>query len=168
MAKEEGLLAVYAGLSATLAGVLPFYSIKLAAYDMLRKRATLQAASGSSTGSGSKGSKRKAIESSDAVSLPVPTVAAIGAGSGVLAATSCFPLEVVRRRQMAGELVGLNPLAALIALVRSDGASVLIKGSGLNCVKVAVGNSLGFVLYELAKDVLLVDGRSPPWKRAEG
>ena len=26
-----------------------------------------------------------------------------------------------------------------------------------------MGNSLGFVLYELAKDTLYVDGRAPPW-----
>ena len=64
---------------------------------------------------------------------------------------------------MNGQLVGLNPLAALVTVVRAEGPRVLIKGSGVNCVKVAMGNSIGFVFYELAKDVLLVDGRSPPW-----
>jgi len=147
--REEGFVAMYSGLTTTLAGVLPFNAIKLAAYDLLRRQATLQAAA------------RGTDE--DSVSLPIGMVAAMGAVSGVLAATSCFPLEVVRRRQMNGQLVGLNPLAALVTVVRAEGPRVLIKGSGVNCVKVAMGNSIGFVFYELAKDVLLVDGRSPPW-----
>ena len=75
-----------------------------------------------------------------AVSLPLGTVAAIGAGSGVLAATSCFPLEVLRRRQMMGELLGLSPVGALTQLVKAEGAQVLINGIRLNCVKVAMGN----------------------------
>ena len=153
VAREEGVLALYSGLLATLAGVLPFNAIKLSAYDLLRRQATaVAAASGDDA-------------SADRVSLPVPTVAAIGATSGVLAATSCFPLEVVRRRQMAGELTGLHPLAALTQLVRTEGKRVLFKGSGINCVKVSLANAIGFVMYELMKDVLMVDGRAPPWQK---
>ena len=33
-------------------------------------------------------------------------------------------------------------------------------------LQVGLGNALGFVFYELAKDVLSVDGRTPPWERA--
>ena len=63
----------------------------------------------------------------------------------------------------AGELVGLGPVKALTQLVKTDGPRVLVKGSGVNCVKVSLGNSIGFVLYELMKDLLRVDGRTPPW-----
>ena len=35
-------------------------------------------------------------------------------------------------------------------LVKAEGAQVLINGIRLNCVKVAMSNSLGFVFYELA------------------
>ena len=81
-------------------------------------------------------------------------------------ATSCFPLEVVRRRQMAGEFAGLSAYAAIASLVRTEGMGALVKGAGLNCVKVSMSNSLGFVLYELCKDVLMVDGRQQPgWLR---
>lgn len=97
--------------------------------DILRRQATLQAASSD-------------VDEA-AVSLPVPLVALMGASSGVVAATSCFPLEVVRRRQMNGELLGLNPFAALLSVVRDEGVRVLVKGSGVNCVKVAMGNSIG-------------------------
>lgn len=148
--REEGAFAMYNGLTTTLAGVLPFNAIKLAAYDLLRRQAT-------------EGANRE--RDADTVSLPVASVAAMGAVSGVLAATSCFPLEVVRRRQMVGELSGLSPLAALLAIMRTEGPQALMRGAGLNVVKVSLGNSLGFVLYEIAKDALSVDGRTPPWAK---
>ena len=37
--------------------------------------------------------------------------------------------------------------------------------SGVNIVKVALANCIGFVLYEIAKDCLAVDGRLPPWSQ---
>ena len=43
-------------------------------------------------------------------------VAAIGAASGMLAATSCFPLEVVHRRKMVGELAGLGAYGSLLQI----------------------------------------------------
>ena len=143
-------------------GVLPFNAIKLSSYDNLRRKAMEFTAAQQAKG-------RAIVELDDdtveRASLPVPTVAAIGAVSGVSAATACFPLEVVRRRQMAGELRGYNTIQAMVSLVKSDGVGVLYKGVALNSVKVVLGNSLGFVLYELAKDVLMVDGRIPPWER---
>lgn len=143
--REEGFFALYSGLSATLVGVIPFNAIKLNCYDLLRRLSV------------------PAGDNEERTSLPWGVVAAMGATSGVVAATSCFPLEVVRRRQMMGELAGLAPLAAIAQLMRSEGAGVLARGAGVNCVKVAMGNSVGFVLYELMKDVLQVDGRRPPW-----
>ena len=191
VAREEGALAMYNGLLTTLAGVLPFNAVKLSTYDRLRRQATLKAA--------------KSTDNEDAVSLPVPTIAAIGAVSGVSAATACYPLEVVRRQQMAGNLASnLSPVSAVVQvrtlclralcvllcllssamspqsrkrltslcvccvcaqLVKKEGPQILVRGVGLNVVKVSLGNSVGFVLYELAKDCLEVDGRVPPWRQ---
>ena len=50
-------------------------------------------------------------------------------------------------------------------LVKKEGPQILVRGVGLNVVKVSLGNSVGFVLYELAKDCLEVDGRVPPWRQ---
>ena len=41
--------------------------------------------------------------------------AQIGAVAGIVAATSCFPFEVVRRRQMGGELTSLSVIGAMCA-----------------------------------------------------
>ena len=38
--KKEGIRALYFGLPATIAGIIPFSSMKLATYDMLRRRLT--------------------------------------------------------------------------------------------------------------------------------
>jgi hypothetical protein len=146
--REGGVLRVYSGLLTTLAGVIPFNAIKLTGYDLMRAEAVRYraAATGADVSpypySASqthacfshatapqtfpfslalKKGRRSFLSvwwQADAVSLPVHIIAALGAISGVVAATSCFPLEVVRRRQMAGELIGLNPLAA-ISTVRS-------------------------------------------------
>ena len=145
IARTEGCGALYGGLSATLVGVLPFNSIKLASYDFLRRSA----------------------DAGDATSLPAATSAAFGAVAGVVAATSCFPLEMVRRRQMMGDHVGMPFHAAMVAIAQKEGARALLRGSGVNIVKVALSNSIGFALYETAKDTLGVDGRKPPWVKSE-
>ena len=157
LADTEGFLSLYGGLATTLAGVLPFNAIKLASYDFLRDQALRQRMGAARPAPGSAAAQR--------ISLPPATTAAIAAWGGVLAATSCFPLEVVRRRQMMGEFVGLSVPRALSALSRKEGVAALMAGANLNIVKVAIGNSIGFVLYEAFMDVLQVHGRSPPWEK---
>ena len=71
--------------------VMPFNAMKLGIYDLVRRNviALRHAEMGGSV---------------DAASLPPPLTAAIGACSGVFAATACFPIEVIRRKQMMGEV----------------------------------------------------------------
>jgi len=66
---------------------------------------------------------------------------------------------------MMGEFVGLSVPGAIAALSRKEGVAALMAGANLNIVKVAIGNSIGFVLYEAFMDVLQVHGRSPPWEK---
>ena len=124
--------------------MLPFNSIKLASYDFLRRSA----------------------DAGDATSLPAATSAAFGAVAGIVAATSCFPLEMVRRRQMMGDVhVGMPFHAAMVAIAQKEGRARAPpqlrrqhrQGRG------GLSNSIGFALYETAKDTLGVDGRKPPW-----
>ena len=64
---------------------------------------------------------------------------------------------------MMGDHVGMPFHAAMVAIAQKEGARALLRGSGVNIVKVALSNSIGFALYETAKDTLGVDGRKPPW-----
>ena len=145
--QDEGFAALYRGLSATVLGILPFSSIKLASYDVLRRRAT-------------------AGLDDPSASLPLAQSARFGAFAGVVAATSCFPLEVVRRRQMAGEFAALSAVGAMRALIAAEGVRALFRGVTLNIFKVGSANALGFTFYESFKDALGVDGRTPQWQRA--
>jgi len=145
--KKEGIRALYFGLPATIAGIIPFSSMKLATYDMLRRRLT------------------EGVDA-ESISISLAQSAQIGAIAGIVAATSCFPFEVVRRRQMGGELTSLSVIGAMAAIVNDEGLRALFKGVSINVFKVALSNSLGFALYENFKDVLQVDNRKPPWKRA--
>ncbi len=126
-----------------MCGILPFSSIKLCTYDLLRRRANGGA-------------------DAETAQLPPAASASFGAVSGVTAATICFPIEVVRRRQMMGMYLGASPLGALRALIREEGSRALVAGIRINTVKVALSNAAGFFLYELFKDVLEVDGRASP------
>ena len=144
--EKEGFKALYQGLSATVAGILPFSSMKLATYDLLRRQVT-------------------AGVDDVAASISLGMSASIGAAAGVVAATSCFPLEVVRRRQMMGEFSSLSVAGAMSAIARAEGMKALFAGVGLNIAKTGMANALGFALYEISKDLLEVDGRTPPWRK---
>lgn len=153
----EGLRAVYRGLTTSLVGVMPFNAIKLTSYEALRHKVIARREGG---GGG--------FRADAAASIPPALTAAVGAVAGVTAATSCYPIEVIRRRQMMGELAGLGVGDALAALVRAEGAAALYRGVFVNMAKVALSNGLGFVLYEVMKDVLHVDGRLAPWEKGAG
>jgi len=159
----EGVRAVYRGLTASLVGVMPFNAVKLCSYDHLRTlyiRARRRALSTSLEGGGPRDETAPTQSS-----LPPPVTAAIGAASGVTAATLCFPIEVIRRRKMTGDFAGLGVPQAIASLVRSEGAAALYRGVFINAAKVSVGTGATFCLYELFKDCLYVDGREPPWEK---
>ena len=67
--------------------------------------------------------------------------------------------------QSRKRLTSLCVCCVCAQLVKKEGPQILVRGVGLNVVKVSLGNSVGFVLYELAKDCLEVDGRVPPWRQ---
>jgi len=161
----EGLRACYRGLTASMVGVMPFNAIKLTSYDTVRTLA-IEARRRVHPESRAGGGPRDETAPTD-VSLPPPVTAAIGAVSGVSAATLCFPIEVIRRRKMLGEFASLGVPQSIGALVRSEGASALYRGVGINAAKVSLGTGTTFCLYELMKDCLRVDGRQPPWEKRQ-
>mmetsp|Transcript_15971 Transcript_15971/g.48461 ORF Transcript_15971/g.48461 Transcript_15971/m.48461 type:complete len:180 (+) Transcript_15971:559-1098(+) len=137
---------LYHGLGVTLVGILPHSAVKLSTYDWLRRR-------------------YNDGMNADNASLPPAVCAAFGALAGVAAATSCLPLEVVRRRQMMGRYAGLSTFMALGVMLRDEGARSIVAGAKLNTLKVSLSNALGFFLYELCKDMFEVDGRVSPLRR---
>jgi solute carrier family 25 (mitochondrial phosphate transporter), member 23/24/25/41 len=78
----------------------------------------------------------------------------VGAASGTLAATVCYPLDTVRRRmQMRGHDY-LGQADALRKIWASEGAAGFYRGWAANTLKVVPQNAIRFVTYEWLKAAL--------------
>ncbi|KAL4448110.1 hypothetical protein ABPG75_005329 [Micractinium tetrahymenae] len=133
IASREGVGALFKGLDASLVGVVPYAAIRLGSYDAMK------ALWRRSTG-------RKGIDPQAALLF--------GAVAGVLSAGLTYPLEVARRRMMAGA-PHPNVVAALATIARSEGPGALFNGVLLSAViKQAPQMAITFATYEMAKHVL--------------
>ncbi|KAL4444876.1 hypothetical protein ABPG77_003926 [Micractinium sp. CCAP 211/92] len=133
IAGREGVGALFRGLDASLVGVVPYAAIRLGTYDGLK------ALWRRSTG-------RKDIDPQAALLF--------GAVAGVLSASLTYPLEVARRRMMAGA-PHPNVAAALATIARTEGPGALFNGVLLSAViKQAPQMAITFATYEMAKHVL--------------
>ena len=150
MVRTEGAHSLYNGIGASLIGVIPYAAINLGMYDALRwscqRTHTLRMKS--------EAKKRGEILLDEDVP-PFPKVFSIatGATAGVMAATATFPIEVVRRRMMAGIVSG-NPITAIYTIYQTQGISALFAGCTMNWIKLAPSAGLSFYVYELMRDVV--------------
>ncbi|KAA6425606.1 MAG: hypothetical protein FRX49_04503 [Trebouxia sp. A1-2] len=131
---EEGFMAFYQGIQASLIGILPYAAIRLGVYDGLKW-------------SHRKYSKQEQIP-------PLPTMV-YGAVAGLISASATFPVEVVRRRMMVGTAKG-GTWAALTSIAQQEGWRSLYKGIGLTWVKQAPQYAVTFLAYDKLKELLEV------------
>ncbi|XP_039017848.1 probable mitochondrial adenine nucleotide transporter BTL1 [Hibiscus syriacus] len=139
--KDGGVGALYAGLSPTLMGMLPYSTCYYFMYDKL---------------------KTSYCQSKNKKSLNRPEMLVLGALAGFTASTISFPLEVARKRLMVGALQGKCPpnmVAALAEVIRDEGLTGLYRGWGASCLKVMPSSGITWMFYEAWKDVLLVERR---------
>ncbi|KAK8584661.1 hypothetical protein V6N13_138616 [Hibiscus sabdariffa] len=139
--KDGGVGALYAGLSPTLIGMLPYSTCYYFMYDKLKK---------------------SYCQSKNKKSLNRPEMLVLGALAGFTASTISFPLEVARKRLMVGALQGKCPpnmVAALAEVIRDEGLTGLYRGWGASCLKVMPASGITWTFYEAWKDVLLVERR---------
>ena len=132
--RNEGVGALFRGLDASIIGIMPYAAIRLCTYDALKsayKRAT--------------GDEH----------LNPRAALVFGAVAGVASAVATFPLEVARRRMMAGTGGPYgNVGVALVAIVSKEGVGALFRGVELTIIKQAPQYALGFASYEMAKRAL--------------
>ena len=133
--RAEGPLALYGGLGASIAGVIPYAGVNLAGYDAMRSMY---------------------VRVTHEEKIPKGWALVFGAVAGVTAATVTFPLEVVRRRAMMGALSSNNIVKAMVEISQKEGVETLFKGCALNWVKLAPSAGLSFYVYELAREALQV------------
>ncbi|KAK8581353.1 hypothetical protein V6N13_144382 [Hibiscus sabdariffa] len=139
--KDGGVGALYAGLSPTLIGMLPYSTCYYFMYDKLKK---------------------SYCQSKNKKSLNRPEMLVLGALAGFTASTISFPLEVARKRLMVGALQGKCPpnmVAALAEVIRDEGLTGLYRGWGASCLKVMPASGITWTFYEAWKDLLLVERR---------
>ncbi|KIZ05503.1 Thylakoid ADP,ATP carrier protein, chloroplastic [Monoraphidium neglectum] len=131
MVRAEGPLSLYRGLAPTLVGIAPYAAINFASYDLIKKRLY-----------GGEKPQRAAAN------------LLVGAASGTLAATACYPLDTVRRRmQMRGHAYD-GQLHALSTIWRAEGARGFYRGWAANTLKVVPQNAIRMVAYEYLKALL--------------
>ncbi|NP_001130999.1 putative mitochondrial adenine nucleotide transporter BTL1 [Zea mays] len=141
--KTDGIGGFYAGLCPTLIGMIPYTTCYFFMYDTI---------------------KTSYCRLHKKSSLSRPELLLIGALSGLTASTISFPLEVARKRLMAGALQGKCPpnmIAALSEVIQEEGVMGLYRGWGASCLKVMPNSGITWVLYEAWKDVLLADRNKP-------
>ncbi|KAH7617418.1 putative Adenine nucleotide transporter BT1, chloroplastic/amyloplastic/mitochondrial [Nannochloris sp. 'desiccata'] len=130
--KNEGVGALFRGLDASIMGIMPYAAIRLSTYDAL---------------------KGAYIRATGDEHLNPRAALVFGAIAGVSSAVATFPLEVARRRMMAGGPYR-NVGAALVGIVSKEGVGALFRGVELTIVKQAPQYALGFASYEMAKRAL--------------
>ncbi|TVU10092.1 hypothetical protein EJB05_43600 [Eragrostis curvula] len=139
MYRTDGIRGFYAGLCPTLIGMIPYSTCYFYMYDTI---------------------KTSYCRLHKKSSLSRPELLVIGALSGLTASTISFPLEVARKRLMAGALQGKCPpnmIAALSEVVQEEGLLGLYRGWGASCLKVMPNSGITWMFYEAWKDILLAD-----------
>lgn len=131
ISRQEGLLALYKGLSPTLIGIAPYAALNFASYDLL-----------------------KHYIYGDSRPQSVFANLGIGATAGTFAATVCYPLDTIRRRQQMEGQVYKNQIDAFKTIWRTEGIRGFYRGWSSNCLKVVPQNSIRFVTYEMMKQLL--------------
>lgn len=134
---QEGVLGLYAGMTATLVGALPFEGLKFGANEFFRQRLP---------------------HGADGRPLPLYALVA-GAVAGTLAHVLTHPLDTVRRRmQISGaagsELRYAGMLDCVRKVVASEGVGALFLGIAPTVVRAAPNLGIQFLLYELLKRAL--------------
>ncbi|KAJ8484426.1 hypothetical protein OPV22_016911 [Ensete ventricosum] len=137
--KNDGIGGLYAGLSPTLIGMLPYSTCFYFMYDTM---------------------KNSYCQTKQKKSLNRAEMLIIGALAGLTASTISFPLEVARKRLMVGSLRGKCPphmAAALSEVVREEGLMGLYRGWGASCLKVMPSSGITWMFYEAWKEILIAD-----------
>ncbi|KAL8466565.1 hypothetical protein ACS0TY_035577 [Phlomoides rotata] len=137
MYKDGGVGGLYAGISPTLIGMLPYSTCYYFMYETMKK---------------------SYCSAKNKDSLSRPEMLLIGALSGLTASTISYPLEVARKRLMVGALHGKCPphiRGALSEVLREEGVKGLYRGWAASCLKVMPSSGITWMFYEAWKDILL-------------
>ncbi|XP_012247948.1 mitochondrial coenzyme A transporter SLC25A42 [Bombus impatiens] len=136
---EEGILAYYRGFTATLLGVIPYAGCSFFTYDLLRNLLNVHT-----------------------VAIPGFSTSLIcGAIAGMVAQTSSYPLDIVRRRMQTSAIHGpMNSqhyhtiTSTVTKIYKEEGIMAFYKGLSMNWVKGPIAVGISFATHDLIRDAL--------------
>ncbi|XP_076629198.1 dephosphocoenzyme A carrier [Colletes latitarsis] len=132
---EEGILAYYRGFVATLLGVIPYAGCSFFTYDLLRNMLTVYT-----------------------VTIPgFPASLICGGIAGMVAQTSSYPLDIVRRRMQTSAVKGQHYHtigSTIMKIYREEGLMAFYKGLTMNWVKGPIAVGISFATHDTIRDIL--------------
>ncbi|CAK9800587.1 Mitochondrial coenzyme A transporter SLC25A42 [Anthophora plagiata] len=132
---EEGILAYYRGFTATLLGVIPYAGCSFFTYDLLRNILTVYT-----------------------VAIPgFSTSLLCGAIAGMIAQTSSYPLDIVRRRMQTSAVKGQHYRtvgSTISKIYKEEGIMAFYKGLSMNWVKGPIAVGISFATHDTVRDTL--------------
>ena len=134
--KEEGGLALYRGMGATLLGATPYASFKFGIYEASKTAMC-------------------AMKGVDEKDLPGQFRVVAGSVAGMCAMTICYPFDVVRRRMQTGAQYS-SAWSALKTIAKEEGVQRgLYRGLSMNYLKTVPNVAIYMSLYDFIKTKFL-------------
>ena len=129
--QEGGARALFKGFIPTMWSVSPFIAINFASFDLLKQRVQVHS---------------------------TLNILLLGAASGLLAQSVCYPLDTVRRRQQMKGRHYAGMLDAFQRIAQVEGIRGFYRGMVPNAIKVVPNNAIRFVVFEAVKKQLGLAG----------
>lgn len=136
MFAQGGFSAFWSGLGPTMVGIAPYVGLNFASYDVIKR-----------------------FFYPDTKPSIIGTLL-IGAASGNIAQTICYPLDTVRRRQQLGDGKYKSALNAWAMIIKEEGVIGLFRGYVANTIKVIPNNAIRFLAYSQLKTLFNITGKS--------
>lgn len=136
MYQEGGLLTFYKGWTPAMLSLAPFIAVNFATFDSLK-----------SWWYGDAKCTKEELRGRNPL-----VVLSLGALSGIIAQTICYPLDTVRRRMQLKGKVYPNTIMAFVTIARVEGVKGFYSGIVPNALKVMPNNAIRFAAYETLKN----------------
>lgn len=123
--KESGTRGLYKGYTATIMSLCPYLAINFAIFDTLSKK-------------------------TETPNLPFPVRnMVLGAASGLVSQSICFPLDTMRRRMQVSGTHYSSVYNAFTSILRNEGPTGFYRGVVANTLKVVPSNAMRFCVVGL-------------------
>ncbi|XP_014776178.1 solute carrier family 25 member 16 isoform X1 [Octopus bimaculoides] len=152
---EGGTTALYKGMVPSILGISPYAGLSFTCFEIMKNLCldyfpdTLG---------------RPCQKTTGGIILILPAKLLCGAWAGVIAQTTAYPLDVVRRRMQLSRMLPESHkydqgwLRTLLVIYREDGVSNgLFRGLTVNYIRVIPTVAVSFATYETAKQMLGLD-----------